>query len=332
MIVSYPAAVCLEQKGSRPSAIGATPIYLFLTLIWSLMPLALGASGLHIALDEFGMAGTIFAFGLWLSWCLRARGFARIATAIEACILLNVICITICLLTFVAGAIPSPFFDASLACADRILLPGLDWPKAMLSFSASGLPVIIANWVYESISWQPLLLIMTYCLLAAYQRVWSFLLSWIATLSIVAVIFALYPALGAYEYFGIVAADVPGVLDPTPWTQPLLLYALKSGTLKLISLGTLEGIVNYPSFHAGAAVLLAYGFWRIRFIRWPFRCLNALMLASAVPIGGHYIVDLVAGVLAAAAGIGISALIASFSTRVIGGARSAIYLASCRPS
>lgn len=302
MLVSHPVAVT-SRRASRPFAAGAAPIYLFLVSTWAIMPVALAMTGLRIAFDEFAMVGCICVFALWFAWCLRGRGLERVATAVEAGTLFCAICITVCLMTFVAGTSHRAFFDAPLAAADRMMLPRLDWPSAMRSFSGSGLPVRIANRVYESIGWQPHLLIVTLAMMSAHHRVWQFLLSWITTLCIVLVIFALYPVLGAYQYFGIPASEVPAVLDATPWNQPVILEGLRNGTLGVIYLGTLDGIINYPSFHAGAAVLLAYGFWRIAVLRWPFAILNLLMIASAVPIGGHYVVDLLAGVIAAAAGI-----------------------------
>lgn len=283
------------------------------------MPLALARTGLRIQVDEFGTVGSVFTFAVWLAWCLRGRGLARIATALEACTLFYPICITVSLMTFVAGTSQRAFFDGPLAYADQILLPGFDWPEAMLSFSRSGLPVRIANWVYESIAWQPQLLIVALALMSSHRRVWRFLLSWITTLCIVVGVFALYPVLGAYDHFGIAAGKVPAMLDPTPWNQPLLLEGLRNGTLRLISLGTLDGIVNFPSFHAGAAVLLAYGFWSIRIMRWPFVALNALMFASAVPIGGHYVIDLFAGVIAAAAGIAAASWIIDRAELILDG-------------
>jgi membrane-associated phospholipid phosphatase len=303
MFASRPVTFPFMRPSRPPFAAGATPIYLFLISTWGLMPFALSLTGLHIASDEFGMIGCILIFAQWFSWCLRGRGLDRIATALEACALFYAICLTVCLITFIAGTSHRAFFDAPLANADRLLFPWFDWPNVMRSFSGSGLPVRIANKVYESIGWQPQFLIVTLALISAYQRIWHFLLSWITTLCIVVAIFALYPVLGAYQHFGIAAASVPAMLDPTPWNQPVLLEGLRNGTLRVISLGTLDGIINYPSFHAGAAVLLTYGFWHVRIMRWPFAALNALMLASAAPIGGHYIVDLLAGVVTAIAGI-----------------------------
>jgi membrane-associated phospholipid phosphatase len=68
----------------------------------------------------------------------------------------------------------------------------------------------------------------------------------------------------------------------------------------------LEGIVTMPSFHAAAAILLGFTYWYIKSLRWLFLTLNVIMLASAVPVGGHYLVDVVAGSVIAAASILIS--------------------------
>ncbi|WP_230771504.1 phosphatase PAP2 family protein [Sphingomonas sp. Leaf4] len=287
----------------RPFAVGAVPVYLFLLLGWVGMPIALHRTGLHIAVDEFAMFGGMMLGILWFAWCLRARGLLRLATMIEGYALFTAICATVCLLTFVLAAGPHPYFDGALARADRILLPGFDWPRAMLAFDRSGLPVRIANIAYASIGWQPALLIALHALGGRHRRLWHFLAAWVLTLCVVMAFFAHHPALGAYHHFGIAAAQVPAMLDPVPWNQPRLLLALQDGTIGTISFATLDGIINYPSFHAGAAVLLGYGFWHLPPLRWPFALLNALMLAAAVPIGGHYVVDLVAGILAAAIGI-----------------------------
>ena len=55
-----------------------------------------------------------------------------------------------------------------------------------------------------------------------------------------------------------------------------------------------------------AAVILAWAAWPMRAIRWPAILLNGAMLVSAVPIGGHYLIDIVAGCVVAAIGISIA--------------------------
>ena len=40
-------------------------------------------------------------------------------------------------------------------------------------------------------------------------------------------------------------------------------------------------------------------------LRWPFAAINLLMVVSAVPVGGHYVVDTMAGAACALLSIGI---------------------------
>jgi membrane-associated phospholipid phosphatase len=306
MDTTLPPLLSLERTGRSALDPDSRAIYLFLSLTWFLLPWLLSMAGLRLALDQFLMIGGICLLGLCFAWCLRQRGLAGIATLIEAHILLYLISLTGTVMTFIAATNHNPYADASLATVDRVMLPGLDWPRAMLAFSTSGLPVRLAEWIYNSIVWQPQILIGTLILLSQGRRVWHFMQSLIVSLCLVVPIFALYPARGGYDYFGIAENQVPAIHSHSLWHQPLLLDSLRHGTLGTISLGSLDGIVNYPSFHANAAVLLACAFWHIRLLRWPFLFLNLLMLASAIPMGGHYVIDLVAGGLAAGASLPIT--------------------------
>jgi membrane-associated phospholipid phosphatase len=44
-------------------------------------------------------------------------------------------------------------------------------------------------------------------------------------------------------------------------------------------------------------------FWPSRLFRWPMLALNALMILAAIPVGGHYLVDILAGAATAVAAI-----------------------------
>ncbi len=92
---------------------------------------------------------------------------------------------------------------------------------------------------------------------------------------------------------------MPGVEVMSAWKYPVLLEKLHSGVFRTLNYGSLNGIIAMPSFHAASAVLLAWGYGGVKWLRWPFLALNIVMLVSAVPIGGHYLVDIVAGVAVA---------------------------------
>ena len=103
------------------------------------------------------------------------------------------------------------------------------------------------------------------------------------------------PALGPYAYYGIGQADIGGAAVILPWEFPVRLEELRSGQIDAIGLEAVSGLISIPSFHACSAVIFAWVFWRYRLLRWPMLATNVLMFVAAVPIGGHYFIDVVAG-------------------------------------
>src|SRR5262249_14325691 len=78
---------------------------------------------------------------------------------------------------------------------------------------------------------------------------------------------------------------------------------LRAGTLRTLDLEHFGGAVTFPSFHAAAAILYAWALWPLRWVR-PFSlAVNGLMLVATPIGGGHYLVDVLAGVMVAAGSI-----------------------------
>ena len=57
----------------------------------------------------------------------------------------------------------------------------------------------------------------------------------------------------------------------------------------------MEGIIEMPSYHMVLAVLLTYAFRVPGWSDWGIAGLNALMLLSIPPVGGHYLGDMIVG-------------------------------------
>jgi len=285
---------------------GAVPVYAAVAIAWTVALLGVSVRHLTIALDEFAMAAVIIGTLIGVGLCLQGRGFDRLATLAQGGGLFIAGCVGITLLTFALGTSDRPLIDPALAAIDRALIPGLDWPAAMLWLSHRHILMAAANWVYESIGWQPMLLIGMLSFFGQHRRVWTFLMAWLGTLFVTCALFVLFPGVGAYAHFGLAAADVPAMRDPTPWHQATVLSELRAGTLHHIGFVDLDGIVTFPSFHAAAAVLLAWAASSMRAIRWPAILLNGAMLISAVPIGGHYLIDIAAGCVVAVIGISLA--------------------------
>ena len=69
-------------------------------------------------------------------------------------------------------------------------------------------------------------------------------------------------------------------------------------TASVVTWRTSEGIITMPSVHTAVAILLIAGFWKTP-LALPITILNLLMIASTLPVGRHYVVDLLAGGLLA---------------------------------
>jgi membrane-associated phospholipid phosphatase len=80
--------------------------------------------------------------------------------------------------------------------------------------------------------------------------------------------------------------------------------AMRDHVFSAIDVSNLGGIVSFPSYHATSAVLLAYFLRGIRFVFPAAVAFNAVMLLATPLIGGHYLVDVIAGLVVAAATIG----------------------------
>jgi membrane-associated phospholipid phosphatase len=77
----------------------------------------------------------------------------------------------------------------------------------------------------------------------------------------------------------------------------------------------MQGIIQFPSYHAAGAVLLSYAF--AGFPRWiaaPTLIVETVLTVSAIPIRGHHLVDVLAGAALAIASIAVARYISPFES------------------
>jgi PAP2 superfamily len=73
------------------------------------------------------------------------------------------------------------------------------------------------------------------------------------------------------------------------------LMMIRNGEWADFDFAHVEGIISFPSFHTTLAILLVYGARHHRWLLAVLVPLNMLLIAAALSVGGHYLVDLPAG-------------------------------------
>jgi membrane-associated phospholipid phosphatase len=147
------------------------------------------------------------------------------------------------------------------------------------------------------------------------SRLWRFCFIHILSALTCGALSAIVPAIGAIIHDAtpgtVLAALPPG--SGRYYQRVFELY--RSGSIDMIDIRQMEGVVDFPSFHAIMAVMIpfaAYGYPILSVLAWAW-CL--LVLISTIPIGGHYTIDILGG-------LGVFALFAGLSRPADGAART----------
>jgi membrane-associated phospholipid phosphatase len=213
-------------------------------------------------------------------WCLRRLGKRDFAGAMETMGLVYLQATPAFLCIIPLAAISGPWADATLSRWDALM--GFDW----LAFNAAS-----ADWkvlwlfVYKSVFWQPALVALSLFFTGRSDRGWHFVTAAILSLMVCGALFAFWPALGPAVYHGI----------PQMAGEPFApaLTAIREG-YRVIDNSTLKGVISFPSYHGASATIFAWALWPTR-LRWPVVILNVAMAVSAIVIGPHYLIDILAG-------------------------------------
>ncbi len=261
-------------------------------------------------LDQLKTAAAGLAIGavlLVLAWrWFRAR-FVALAVADFSFTLaqLLVYLLPAASLEYLAASLNHPLFDWQLNAADALL--GFNWA----SFAARVPPGTVAGtvliWAYTSVIWQSGLVMLANSASqpgdTAGDFVWTVMLCGL----ICTLVFAAFPAIGN-----------DGLAERGPIAA--LLEARSAGWHQL-DLGRSQGLVTFPSFHTSLGFIFVYGARRVRWLLWLLIPLNAVMVISTLPVGGHYLIDVIAGAAAAAAAIWLTAVLRGWIARLSAGLR-----------
>ncbi len=230
----------------------------------------------------------------------RVRPDERLYRALTTVAQLYLILLLGLLLSYAAAAIAMPYRDAELLVIDQWM--GFDRATYVNFLTDRPWKVQLSNFVYLSMLPQLAIVPLALILANRIERLQQFVLAYGIALTATIGIFVFVPAVGAFVYCDLTPAQY-AALPADIYTPARTLDALRSGSMKTISLSHLEGLIAFPSFHTAAAILGAWALWPIKAMRWPIVPLNVAMVATT-PIGGaHYAIDVVAGIVVTLASI-----------------------------
>lgn len=187
-------------------------------------------------------------------------------------------------------------WDSTFSAWDRAM--GLDWLGFVRMVDQHGWLVSALRLAYASLIPQIIVLVLVLGFTNRLEKLRAVMLGAILCGTICVLASPFFPAVSNYVHLGLTAADFRHV---DPWAGYIHLAdfnGLRDGTMTVLDLAKMQGIITFPSYHAGLSAVTLWGFWTSG-VRWlkmtgPIVALGTIV---ATPIdGGHYFVDVVAGI------------------------------------
>jgi hypothetical protein len=262
----------------------ATHFWLIIGAMTAVAALGLYLSNTKISLGFPIIFGFLVLVGLNLFYT-RIRKNPLFASIALTCAQLVAFTNVAIVLSYLAAARRLPLVDNALAAMDAAV--GFNW-LALFTWLKIEHPTIgwALDLIYDTMIIQVfILLIVLYSTKRLLQaRAFSWLFA--VTLLIVIPISMVLPAEGAWAHYGVAHLTSAYYLPD--------FYAIRSGSMHVIDLAKVTGIIQFPSFHAALALILIL-LSRGTFLFPVYLPLNVLMIFSALTAGGHYLTDVAFG-------------------------------------
>jgi membrane-associated phospholipid phosphatase len=224
------------------------------------------------------------------------------------------------LFSYIAMHYSSSFdlWDATFASTDEIFY--LDWPSLLRWVDTHRSIADILSYAYGSYTQQAIAVVIILSILGQYRRLQMLVLAFQISALSCSAIAAFMPAVGEYPFRKINPTfEFQWVPSAATSSVPEVMQ-LRTDT-PLIPFDNFQGVITFPSFHAALGFLFLWAFWKTPVVRWIAFILNVTMIASTPIIGGHYFIDVVAGLLVAFTSILIArGAIRLIQRQVVGGA------------
>ncbi|MBY0292713.1 MAG: phosphatase PAP2 family protein [Alphaproteobacteria bacterium] len=209
------------------------------------------------------------------------------------------------ILSYLADTTNEPLVTAHLASMDRYL--GVYSPSIVMWGKENEWINLILVFSYACFLFQKPFVLLYFAFVGKIDYQQSFMMQYMIAGLLTILLGAAFPAEGTYAWYHFHPnAGQSGDLKS--------LYEVRN---HIVDLRTLTGIIEFPSFHTVMGALTICIFRnekKVIFI--PILILNILLFISCVSHGGHFLMDVLGGILVAAVAIGIEILIFKSIKRV----------------
>lgn len=206
--------------------------------------------------------------------------------------------------TYLATASALPLRDEVLVRIDRDL--GFDWPSFLATTNSHPRVASLLSLSYHSTGFLLVGVVVWLSMVGRAIRLAELHAVLALTLLGLMVAMVLLPTAGAFAYYRPAAdAFANFARADEMWSFYPTFVALREGTLATIQLSHASGIVSFPSFHAALAVVTIHALRDSRWLVAPVLAINAAMILAVLPVGGHHLSELLAGLAISIAAIAI---------------------------
>jgi membrane-associated phospholipid phosphatase len=256
-----------------------------------------GSALLHVRASV--LDGVPLCLGPAAFLCLYSRlvfpRAVRIAQTIEAAFLIIVLGLSLACLSYLGAMANLPLRDQDMISIERQL--GFDWLEIMRGLDRWPAVLTLLDGAYATFTSQLIATVLVLILARRTRELDCFFLTFVCATLIAEITSALIPTLGPMATLA-GSAEFSNLATLGHATGDTVL-ALRQGTLRIIELDAINGIISFPSLHAAVAVIVPFTLRWNRPLFWPLLVLDGTMLVSTVPSGNHYLSDVLGGVLVA---------------------------------
>lgn len=287
-------------------------IWAIIAVLSAIMLAAPVVSNFQLVGHSFLAAGGATTFSLAGFWLYETRRpDPRLASALGGTAQIVTFAAVGAPVSYMAASLDLPLRDAWFDAADRAL--GLDW-QALLGWMvahASLHPMFSV--IYSSLMPQTVVVVLALAMAGRLAWLRVFVLAFIISTIVTIVIAALVPAEGVWGFHKLSAVSYPDIVPATQEIHLPVFRGLRDGSFRQLMAMGAQGIITFPSLHAALALIVTVALWPIPVLRWLGLAINTLMLVSIPVDGGHYFIDVLAGLAIAWASLLAAKRIAEFA-------------------